>query len=450
MQLGQISNGFIDVLMVGRLGSDALAAVALGNATFFLFLLICLGAVVAVSPMVSQACGAGDNDPVGRTVRSGLQFGLFLSIPVFVLLSNAELAWRLMRQDADTIALGQAYLRAVVWGFLPYLWFIALRSFLEAVSRPWPVTYMILVGVGLNVFANWTLMFGKLGFPALGVVGTGWATTIVNWFLVLVITVYVVTRRRFRAFHLFRDVWKPDFSYLRELVRIGVPIGVSYGIEVALFAATAFLAGTLGPTPLAAHQVAIQCAAVTFMVPLGIGIASSVRVGRAVGRRDPEAARWAGYLGILMSAVFMLATATLFWTVPRPIVSLFLDLSDPVNADAAALAVGLLGIAALFQMFDGIQVSAAGALRGLKDTRGPMLICLVSYWFIGFPTSLILGYSLDWGTRGFWWGLVVGLLAASVFLGRRFRRRVRNVSLDTYPARPAAITDSSPPHGNTV
>ena len=425
MQLGQISNGFIDVLMVGRLGPNALAGVALGNATLFFFLLVCLGIVIAVSPMVSQAFGAGERASIGNTVQQGLWLGVILTVPLVILLWNIAPIWRLLQQDEATVVLGEQYLRAVLWGFLPFLWFIALRSFVEAVSRPWPITFIVFIGVGLNILANSALMYGKWGFPELGLVGCGWATTIVFWFIFLVLAAYVALQPRFREFALVSRFRWPDTGLLRELWWLGLPIGVSYGIEVALFAGTAFLVGTLGPTPLAAHQVAIQCASVTFMVPMGIGIATSVRVGHAVGRGDADAAAWAGRLGMVLSALFMLCAATVFWIMPRSIVGLYLDLGDVANAETAAVAVSLLGIAAVFQFFDGVQVSAAGALRGLKDTRVPMVLCFVSYWVLGFPTSVYLGYGLGWGAQGFWWGFVLGLTAASLLLSVRFARRVR-------------------------
>lgn len=438
-QLGQISNGFVDTVMVGRLGSAELAGVALGNSTFFFFLLVSLGMVMAVGPMVSQAYGAGEHEPIGRSVRQGLWLGVALTIPAFVLLWNAAPVWRLMGQDEATVRIAQQYLRAIVWGFLPFLWFIALRSFVEAVSRPWPVTYIVFAGVGLNVGANYVLMYGKLGFPALGLVGTGWASTLVYWFLFLMLAGYTQALPRFRAFRLFARLGKPDPHYFRELFRIGWPIGVSYGIEVGLFSATAFLMGTLGPTPLAAHQVALQCAAFTFMVPLGIGIATSVRVGQAVGRRDPARARWAGTLGVGLAAAFMLCAALLFWAAPRSVVSLYLNLDDPANADVVALAVTLLGVAAVFQIFDGVQVAAAGALRGLKDTRVPMLLAVISYWLLGLPVSAALGFGAGWGARGLWWGFVLGLASAAVLLTWRFHRHVQRV-----PSLTPQVSDVAP------
>lgn len=430
-QLGQISMGFIDTVMVGRLGSAQLAAVALGNTTFFFTLILCMGMVVAVGPMVSQAFGAGEHDPIGRSVRQGLWLGVALFIPGFLILYNIAPFLRWIGQEEETLVLAQAYLRAIVWGFLPFLWFAALRSFVEAISRPWPVTFITFAGVALNIGANYVLMYGKLGFPALGVVGTGWASTIVFWFIFLLLALYVQAVPRFNSYHVFSRLGKPDPQYFRELFRIGWPIGVSYGIEAGLFMVTALMIGTLGAVPLAAHQVAIQCAAFTFMVPLGIGIATSVRVGQAVGRRDPEGARWAGYLGIMLSAAFMLGMATLFWTIPRSIISLYLDLSNPANADVVALAVTLLGIAAFFQLFDGVQVAAAGALRGLKDTRVPMILAFFSYWILGLSIGYTLGFQSGWGSVGLWWGLVVGLAAAACLLTLRFHRHVQYVASET-------------------
>ncbi len=427
MQVGQISNGFVDVLMVGQLGPASLAGVALGNATYFLFVLVCIGTLMAVGPMVSQAFGADDHDLIGRSVRQGIWLGLALAVPVVFVLWNTAHLWQHMRQDAATIIMAQAYLRAAVWGLLPFLWFIALRSFIEAVSRPWPVTFIILTGVGLNALANYALMFGRFGLPALGLVGTGWATAIVNWFMFLAVLVLVQARPKFCTLAALKHLRRPDLPVIRELLHIGLPIGASYGLEVTMFSAAAFFVGTLGPAPLAAHQIAIQCAAFTFMVPLGIGIATTVRVGQAIGRKEPIHAVWAGYLGMGLAGLFMLCTSILFWVFPRSIVGLFLDLGDPANAITVTIGVSLLGLAAFFQIFDGLQVSAAGALRGFKDTRTPMVICFISYWLLGIPLAATLGFMAGLGAQGFWWGLVAGLFAAACMLGLRFWWRSRRL-----------------------
>ena len=422
-QLAQISMGFVDTVMVGRLGAGDLAGVALGSSVFFTLLMVCMGVVLAVGPMVAQAHGAEDVEPMGRSVRQGLWLGLAMAIPAVALLWNIAPVLRLLGQEEATIARTQAYLRAIAWGFLPFLWFVVLRSFVEGVSRPRPVTLIAFVGVGLNVAANYVLMYGKLGFPALGLVGTGWASTLVYWTMFGLLLLYVQAKRDFRSYHLFARLGKPDWHYFRELFRIGWPIGASLGIESGLFMITVMMMGWISTTALAAHQVAIQCAAFTFMVPLGVGLATAVRVGQAAGRGDAAGVRRAGGVGIGLAALVMLGAAVAFWTVPRAIVSLYLDLGDPANDAVVATAVALLGVAAVFQVFDGVQVAASGALRGLKDTRVPMLIGLFSYWGVGLAGGYVLGFVLGLGPTGLWWGLVLGLGTAAALLGRRFHRR---------------------------
>ena len=424
-QLAQISLGFVDTVMVGRLGSAALAGVALGNSVFFMFLIVCMGVMMAVGPMVAQAYGAGDDEPIGRSVRQGLWLGLVLAVPAVLFLWHIAPVLRWLGQAEDTVAAAQAYLRAIAWGFLPFLWFVVMRSFVEGVSRPRPVTVIAFTGVALNVGANYVLMFGKFGLPALGLVGTGWASTIVYWAMCLGLLAYVRGHRPFRVFRLFDRLGRPDWHYFREIFRIGWPIGASLGIEMSLFMAAVMMMGRFGTTALAAHQVAIQCAAFTFMVPLGLGMATAVRVGQAVGCRDAAGVRRAGWTGVGLAILFMAAAAVVFWTVPRAVVSLYLDLGNPANAAVVDLAVGLLGIAAVFQVCDGVQVSVAGALRGLKDTRAPMYIGMVSYWGIGLAAAYGLGFGLGLGPVGVWWGLVLGLTTASVLLSVRFHRKAR-------------------------
>lgn len=424
-QLGQICNGFVDVVMVGRLGPAELAGVALGNATYFLFALIGIGILLAVGPMVSQAYGAGKHDPIGRTVRQALWLALTISVPVLLILWNASLPWGLMKQDAATMVLAEGYLQTAMWGFIPFMWFNALRNFVESIARPLPITIIIVMGILLNVLANYGLMYGNFGLPRLGLVGTGWATCIVHWFMFICITVYVLTQQPYRSYGIFKRLRHPDLSYFRELLRVGLPIGGSIGLEVTLFSATAFFVGTFGAVPIAAHQIAIQCAAIAYMIPLGIGLATSVRVGQSIGRGDPAAAARAGYMGIALSLIVMTGTALLFLFAPNTVTSVYLDTGDSANVVTALQVVSFLGIAALFQLFDGLQATALGALRGLKDTRVPMMLCFVAYWLVGVPTGIGLGFGLEWGPEGFWWGLVVGLLAAAVMMTYRLFHMMR-------------------------
>ena len=426
-QLGQMSMGFVDTVMVGRLGPEALAGVALGNTVFFTLLVLCTGTVQAVGPMVSQAFGGEQPDAIGRNTRQGLWLGVALTVPVLAFLWNVEGVLRLLGQPESAVEGASGYLRAIMWAFLPACWFTALRSFVEGVGRPLPVTIITLVGLCINAAANYVLMFGKLGLPALGLTGTGWASTVVFWSMLAMLAALVLWASPFRQYRVFRRLGVPDLDTLRELVDVGWPMGISRGIEAGLFMTTALLVGTLGSTALAAHQVAIQCAAFTFMVPLGVGIAGLVRVGHAAGRGDPGGVRRAGYAAMSVATAFMMVSAVAFWTFPEFIVGLYVDTAEPVNAGVVALAVQLLGIAAVFQVFDGAQIAAAEALRGLKDTRGPMYIGLISYWGVGLGSGTLLGLHLGYGAQGLWWGLVLGLVAASIWLTYRFHRQTREV-----------------------
>ncbi len=421
--LAQVSMTFVDTVMVGQLGPEPLAGVALGSSTYFLLLVVSFGFVLAVGPMVAQAYGAGEVEPVERSVRQGLWLALALGVPATFLVYNAGVLLRLLNQPPEVIYHSERYLHAVAWGIVPALWFIGLRTFVEALSRPWLVTILTSVGVGLNIWLNSVLMYGKFGLPALGVAGTGMATSMVNTFLFASMALVVSRRAPFREYRIFSGLSRPDPRYFRELFRIGWPIGCSLGIEHGLFTSTAFLMGLLGAAALAAHQIALQCAAVTFMVPLGIGIAGSVRVGQAAGRQDAGGVRRAGYSALLLAGLAMCAGAVLFLTSAEGIVGIFLDPQNIEQQHVVSLAVALLGIAAVFQVFDGLQVAAAGALRGLKDTRMPMFIGLFSYWGVGLTAGVILCFVQGWGARGLWWGLVTGLATAAVLLIWRFHVR---------------------------
>lgn len=424
-QLAHISLGFVDTVMVGRLGPEALAGVALGNTIFFNTLIFCMGILMAVGPLVSQAFGADDDDAIGRSVRQGLWLAACLGIVAFTVIQNGGTLLRWLGQSEANVQSAGAYLKAISWGIFPFLGMVALRSFAEAVSRPKAVTVIVMSGVGVNIFLNWVLMFGKFGFPALGLVGTGWASTGVYTVNFLLLAVWVLRQKDFQKYHIFSRLSRPDANMFRELFRIGWPIGASMGIETSLFMLTVIMMGWIGTTQLAAHQVAVQCAAFTFMVPLGIGMASSVRVGQAVGRRMPEDARRAGLTGVGLSVAFMSFTALLFLTFPRQVVSLYLDLSEPANRDVIAMAVQLLFFAAAFQVVDGVQVAVMGALRGMKDTYQPMVLSVLSYWGVGLVSGYLLAFPAGLQEKGLWIGLVLGLASAAVLLMIRFLRLSR-------------------------
>lgn len=424
-QLAHISLGFVDTVMVGRLGPEALAGVALGNTIFFNTLIFCMGVLMAVGPLVSQAFGADDDDAIGRSVRQGLWLAAGLGILAFTFIYNGGTVLRWLGQSEQNVAAAGAYLKAISWGIFPFLGMVALRSFAEAVSRPRAVTVIVMSGVAVNIFLNWVLMFGKFGFPAMGLVGTGWASTGVYTVNFLLLTAWVLRQQDFSKYHIFSRLSRPDPHMFKELFRIGWPIGASMGIETSLFMLTVIMMGWIGTTQLAAHQVAIQCAAFTFMVPLGIGMASSVRVGQAIGKRDLPGARRAGLTGVGLSVAFMSFTAILFLAFPRYVVTLYLDLSDPANREVVVMAVQLLFFAAVFQVVDGIQVAVMGALRGMKDTYRPMVLSVFSYWGVGLVAGYLLAFPGGMQERGLWIGLVLGLASAAVLLMIRFLRLSR-------------------------
>ncbi|HEY5565227.1 MAG TPA: MATE family efflux transporter [Rhodothermia bacterium] len=443
-QLLQVSMGFVDTIMVGRLGAESLAAVALGGAVYYPLFLVSAGILSAVSALVSQSHGAGHADPIGRTVRQGFWLGTMLSIPAIVLMWHVEPALLEFGLEPKVASLTQDYLETISPALLPALWYTALRHFVEALGRPKSVMVITLFGAIANVGGNYVLMYGKLGFPEMGVAGTGLSTTIVSWILFGSLVVFVQRHPSLRTYGVFSRLGKPDTTTFRRLFRLGWPIGIMFGVETGLFAVAAFMMGRLGTTEVAAHQIALQCAAFTFMVPLGIAFATTVRVGFEIGAGNPHGARIAGLTGIAVSALFMGITAVLFFTFPRAIIGLYLDLSDPANSPVVHLAVMLLGLAAVFQVFDGVQVTASGALRGIADTRVPMIVAVASYWGVGFTGAYFFAFKLELGPSGIWWGLVIGLAAAAVLLLGRF------LVLSLEPERLIPVNPATQPHSPTT
>lgn len=423
-QLVQAGMAFVDTVMVARLGSDELAGVALGATLYMLTTIFLQGVIFAVGPLVSQAYGGERFGDAGHAARQGLWLALLLGAPALPLLVNAERLLLAMGQEPASSALAGTYITAAAWGLLPSLLLVALRAFLEGIGDTRPILLIMMLGLTANVVLDEVLMFGRLGLPALGVQGTGFATSAVHALMLLLALAYVMWRHP--GFGVFRGSLGPDRRLLAELLRLGGPIGLTLGFEAGLFAAVALLMGLVGRLELAAHQIALQSASMTFMIAVGLAVATSVRVGQAVGRGDAESARLAGQVGIAMSVCVMTLTATLFWLAPNLVIGIFLDPGDPANREVVRLAALFLGIAATFQIFDGIQVSAAGALRGYRDTTVPMLISLISYWLVGISSGVVFTFVLGWGGSGLWSGLVLGLATAAVLLLARFEWRSRN------------------------
>jgi len=428
-QLAQNTTSFVDTLMVGRLGNEALAGIAIGSTVFHFVLIICCGVILGVSPIVSQATGAGDAETSARATRQGLWLGLFLFLPPFILFWNAYplLIW--LDQPQETAEASSAYLRAISWGFLPALWTMALRGLLEGMSNTTPIMLICFAGVGLNVFSNDALMFGKYGLPALGLVGTGYASSFVYSCVFAMLAVYV-SRKHF-SLKIFSHLRRPDFSMLLELLKVGGPIGMTLAFEASMFSAAAIAMGTLGKAQLAAHQIALQTASISFMIPLGLAIATSVRVGNAIGAGSPNRARIAGHVGMLSCMLVMSLTALIFWLLPRQIIGLYLDLEAVENAEVIKFATSFLAIAALFQIVDGLQVAASGSLRGLKDTTAAMILTLFSYWAVGCVVGYYLCFGLGQGGSGLWLGMTTGLATAAILLTLRFQYRVNRIQAES-------------------
>jgi multidrug resistance protein, MATE family len=414
-----------DVILMGWLGPQALAAGALGTNLYFAFLIFAIGIVTATAPLIAQELGRRRHSvrDVRRTVRQGLWAAAAVSIPVWIVLWNAEALLLRIGQEPALAAEAGRYMRALQWAVLPFLGAVVLRSFLSALERPGWILVMGLLALPLNIAIAWVFMFGKLGAPALGIAGAGIATTAASLFVFCGLALVIVTDRKLRRYHLFGRFWRADWRRFAAIWRIGLPIGGTLIFEVGLFNAATFVMGLFGAEALAAHAIALQIASLTFMVPLGIAQAATVRVGLAYGAGDPEGIRRAGWTAYALGLGFMACTALMMLAFPQALAGVFLDRADPANAGVIALAVTFLGFAALFQVVDGAQAVGAGMLRGLSDTRVPMLYAALGYWGIGATLGLALAFPGGFAGSGIWTGLATGLAVVAALMLWRWRRR---------------------------
>lgn len=425
--LAQMSMTTTDVIMMGRLGPQSLAAGALGGNLYFGPMMLGLGLMLATSPMIASELGRNRHSvrDVRRTVRQGLWLAVAASIPLWLFLwhGGAVLAW--MGQDPQLSAMAGAYIRAMLWATLPFYGYIVLRNFISALERPGWALAIVLVAVSFNVFANWCLMFGNLGFPRLELVGAGIATTASNILMFAGMALVVSLEKQFRRYRLFGRFWRSDWPRFVQLFKLGAPIAGILAFEVSIFNAATFLMGLIGPVALAAHAIAIQIASVSFMVPMSIGQAVTVRVGRAYGARNPDAVSLAGWTAFIIGVSFMALMALVMLLLPRLLIAAFIDISDAANAAVVATAVTFLSLAALFQIVDGAQAVASGMLRGLHDTAKPMVLAAIGYWGLGLPLSYILAFPAGMNGVGVWLGLFFGLAAVAIMLVARWTRRDR-------------------------
>lgn len=418
--MAQAATGFADTVMMGVLGSDIIAAGALGSAMFYILMSVGSAVVSAVSPLVAEAYGAERSHHIGRVMRQGLWLSLMLTIPFSILVWHGDTLLRAIGQPPDTIELTKAYLTAIAWGYFPGLGFAVLRSFVSALSQPRSVIVVMLGGTLLNVAGNYVLAFGKLGLPALGIAGIGLSSALAFWAMFLALAGYILIQPKLKSYQPFAGLSRFEPNGFGELVQVGVPIGLLTAVESGFFTFITLLMGRLGTTTLAAHQIALQTAILTFTIPMGISMAATVRVGQLMGQHKPQRAKFAGFVSAGIAATFMAVMGTVIWLAPEVIVNLYIDPLDPANAAVVPLAQSLLGVAAMFQIVDGVQVSIVGALRGLKDTRIPLLIGLLAYWGIGLTCGWLLAFELGMGGTGLWWGMAIGLAIAAIILTWRF------------------------------
>ncbi len=416
-----------DVVMMGWLGPDALAAGALGSNLYFATMIFGLGLTTATAPMIARELGRKGHSvrDVRRTVRQGMWAAVVIAVPIWFVLWQSEAILLAMGQEPTLAAQASHYVRALQWSLLPFFFFLVLRSFVSALERP---LWALAAGVGgviANALAAWCLIFGHLGMPKLGLVGAGLATTFATSLMFLLIAIVVLTDRRFRRYRLFGRFWRADWPRFRALWHLGLPIGATLVFEVAVFNAATFLMGLIGAASLAAHSIAIQIASLTFMVPLGLAQAATVRIGRAHGARDAEGIRRAGWTAYIMGVGFMVLMALAMILAPRALVGIFLDLEVPANAPVIELAVSFLAVAALFQVMDGGQAVAAGMLRGLHDTRVPMIYAGLGYWCVGLLLGVVLAFWVGMAGIGLWIGLATGLTVVALLLLGRWLRRER-------------------------
>ena len=429
MQLSQIAMSTVDILMIGRLGKEALAGAALGGTLLFLWSVTGMGLVTAVAPLAAQHFGAENPAGVRRATRQGLWVTVLVAVPGLFALLAMEPVLRWMDQPAVAIVGAMEYLAAVAWSLPAIVGFVVLRCFGAAVNRPRPALWMMLAGIPLNALLDYALIFGELGAPRLELAGAGLATTIVQTSMFLGLLWFSARGEGLRDYRVLMRFWHPDWAIFRRIFAIGLPIAGIYLIEMGVFSFAVVMMGWIGATAIAAHQIAIQIAAITFMVSMGIGQATTVRVGQALGRRDPAGVRRSGFAALGLGIAFMALMSPLIALFPESLAGLFLDSGPPGSARVLALAASLLYVVAAFQIVDGMQAIGAGALRGLNDTRVPMLAAAGSYWIIGFGVGWTLGFALGWGAVGVWIGLALGLAFAATFFATRFDRLTRSGNL---------------------
>lgn len=423
-EVGWVMMGIVDTIIVGPLGPAAIGSVGIGSILFLALAIFGMGLLLGLDTLVSHAYGAGRLDECHRWLLHGILLSL-IGAPVLTAVALVGIlllpSWGF---PPEVLSLTVPYLHVITWSLLPLLLYASFRRYLQALGIVAPITFALVTANLINAVAAWALVYGHLGLPAMGTTGSAVATLISRIYLAAVLLAAVVWYDRQHHISLFTITWKPKKRSLVRLLRLGLPAATQVMLELGVFAAASALAGRLDPVSLASHQIALNLASLTFMVPLGVASAGAVRVGHAVGRRDAQAASRSGWVALILGASFMSTAALIFIAVPRPLIGIF-------TSNEAVLVMGrrLLLVAAMFQLFDGLQGVSTGVLRGLGDTRTPMLSNLAGHWLLGLPVGYALCFWWGWGVVGLWVGLSLGLVAIGVFLVLTWRHRIRELAI---------------------
>ncbi len=426
-QLAHMLMVLTDTLMMARLSPEALAGGGLGAATYSFVSIFCIGVIAAVGTLVAIRHGAGDIDGATRLTQAGLWLAWLMALAAALLLWNLKPVLLMFGQTESNVQSAGQFLTVLPFALPGYLSFMALRGFTSAIGKATPVMVISLGGTVLNYLLNHVLIEGMFGLPKLGLMGIGLVTAIVANGMALALMWYIRSNRDYAAYPLGSGLLRLNTRYLRELWRLGLPIGGTYAVEVGLFAFAALCIGTMGSTQLAAHQVALQIVSVAFMVPAGMSYAVTMRIGQHYGAGQLLQARMAGRVGITFGAAVMLGFAVVLWLFSDPLIGLLIDHNNPAFHDVIVMAVSLLAVAAWFELFDGVQTIAMGCIRGLKDAKTTFLIGAGCYWLIGAPAAWLMAFILGWGPTGVWWGLALGLACAAVSLTWAFEAKMKRM-----------------------
>jgi multidrug resistance protein, MATE family len=418
------SVGFLSTLFLARLGQQELAAGALVTWVFVTLMMILWGILTSVSVLIAKQYGKKNDKEISLILRDGLLLAVFLTIPAFILLWNMAPILLLFGQSDAVVTLANAYLHGLAWGLLPDFVGIVLLHFLIGLGHARSNMVFSILWVPTNIICNYILMFGKFGLPSLGIAGIGWGTTLSYWITTLGLTIYILLNRHYKRY-ISNIPWFGPAHFLRKIIKVGLPMGTMYCIEVGFFLTITLSIGTLGTQVLAANQIALQYSGQLIAVVFSIAQAVTVRMGHALGASETAAAERAGYAGIFISTTLMSIAALCYWFFPEKLIGLDFDVHNPKNSEIVSYAKNFLAICALFQIMEAVRITLFGALRSLGDNHFTLFISIISFWCVALPLGYLFSIQLHWGGYGFWWGMVIGAIFSMTLLFWRFRYKIK-------------------------